>query len=302
MLTAEKEKVWLTTSSKRRSKLRVLEALFAAGVVLSFVVGLGTLLALVIDVLIDGLPRLNWQFMTSFPSRKPQEAGILAALGGTLGLMVITIVVAIPIGVGAAIYLEEYSRKNKFTDLIEINIANLAGTPSIIYGLLGLGLFVRLLHLDRSLISGALTLSLLILPVIIIAARESIRRVPQTIREASLALGATKWQTIRDHVLPMAFPGTLTGIILAISRAIGETAPLITMGALTYVAFLPDSLKSPFTALPIQIFNWVSRPQKGFHENAAAGIVVLLLLTLLLNAFALWLRDRLQKNSGAKSL
>lgn len=303
MSTATEEKSrWIITKPRRKHKLQFIEILFAAGVILSLVVGLGTLLALLIDVLMDGLPRLDWQFMTHFPSRKPAEAGILAALGGSIGLIIITILVAVPIGVGAAIYLEEYSRKNLLSDLIEINIANLAGTPSIIYGLLGLGLFVRMLHLERSLLAGALTLALLILPVIIIAARESIRRVPQTIREASFALGATKWQTIRDHVLPMAFPGTLTGIILAISRALGETAPLITMGALTYVAFLPDSLMSPFTALPIQVFNWISRPQKGFHENAAAGIIVLLLVTLLLNGFALYMRDRLQKNSGAKSL
>jgi len=293
---------WIITKPRRKSKLKFVEILFAIGVAISLVVGLGTLLALLIDVLRDGLPRLDWQFLTSFPSRKPASAGILAALGGSIGLIVITIVVAVPIGIGAAIFLEEYSRKNWISDLIEINIANLAGTPSIIYGLLGLGLFVRLFHLSRSLLAGALTLALLILPVIIIAARESIRRVPQTIREASFALGATKWQTIRDHVLPMAFPGTLTGIILAVSRALGETAPLITMGALTYVAFLPDSLMSPFTALPIQVFNWISRPQKGFHENAAAGIIVLLVVTFLLNAFALYLRDRLQKNNGAKSM
>lgn len=297
-----KDPSWIITSPQRRSRLKFMEFLFVVGVVISLVVGLGTLLALLIDVFIDGLPRLNWQFLTNFPSRKPAEAGILAALGGSIGLILITIVTSVPIGVGAAIYLEEYSRENKLTNIIEINIANLAGTPSIIYGLLGLGLFVRFFRLERSLLAGALTLSLLILPIIIIAARESIRRVPQTIREASLALGATKWQTIRDHVLPMAFPGTLTGIILAVSRAIGETAPLITMGALTYVAFLPDSLLSPFTALPIQIFNWISRPQKGFHDNAAAGIVVLLVVTFLLNAFALYMRDHLQKKSGIKSL
>src|SRR5262245_34993102 len=228
--TQEPSSRWIVTKPKRKTKLQVMEALFVAGVVLSLVIGLGTLLALIIDVFIDGLPRLNWQFLTSFPSRKPAEAGILAALGGSIGLILITILVAVPIGIGAAVFLEEYSRKNLLSDMIEINIANLAGTPSIIYGLLGLGLFVRLFHLERSLVSGALTLALLILPVIIIAARESIRRVPQTIREASYALGATKWQTIRDHVLPMAFPGTLTGVILAVSRALGETAPLITMG------------------------------------------------------------------------
>ena len=293
---------WIITKPKRKYKLQLIETLFAVGVIISLLVGLGTLLALMIDVLVDGLHRLDWQFLTHFPSRRPADAGILAALGGSIGLLVITILVAVPIGVGAAIFLEEYSRKNLLSDLIEINIANLAGTPSIIYGLLGLGLFVRLCRLERSILAGALTLALLILPVIIITTRESIRRVPQTIREASFALGATKWQTIRDHVLPMAFPGTLTGIILAISRALGETAPLITMGALTYVAFLPDSLFSPFTALPIQIFNWISRPQKAFHENAAAGIIVLLLVTLILNGFALYMRDRLQKNSGAKSM
>ncbi|MDO8303951.1 MAG: phosphate ABC transporter permease PstA, partial [Sedimentisphaerales bacterium] len=202
----------------------------------------------------------------------------------------------------AAIYLEEYAPKNRLTNLLEINIANLAGTPSIIYGLLGLELFVRMMLLERSLIAGAMTMALLILPVIIIAARESIRRVPYTIREASYALGATKWQTIRDNVLPIAFPGVLTGVILGVSRAIGETAPLITLGALTYVAFLPDGLKSPFTALPIQIFNWVSRPQKGFHVNAAAAIVVLLVVTLMLNALALYLRDYLQKRSNSRML
>jgi phosphate transport system permease protein len=278
------------------------EILFSACVCLSLLVGLGALLALLVDVFMDGFPRLDWQFLTSYPSRKPEEAGILSSLVGSVCLISLTGIIAIPIGVGAAIYLEEYAPENRWTRVIEINIANLAGTPSIIYGLLGLEMFVRFLKLERSLLAGALTMSLLVLPVIIIASRESMRRVPQTIREAALALGATKWQAVRDHILPMSFPGILTGIILAISRAIGETAPLITIGALTYVAFLPDGLRSPFTALPIQIFNWISRPQKGFHDNAAAAILVLLLVTLLLNALALYFRDHLQKKNGIKSL
>jgi phosphate transport system permease protein len=278
------------------------QILFGLSVGFSLLVGLGVLFILLFDVFVDGFPRLDWQFLTSYPSRKPEEAGILAAMVGSIYLISLTGIIAVPIGVGAAIYLEEYASENPLTNIIEINIANLAGTPSIIYGLLGLEMFVRFMKLERSLIAGALTMALLVLPIIIIASRESMRRVPQTIREAALALGATKWQTIRDHILPMSFPGILTGIILAISRAIGETAPLITIGALTYVAFLPDGLGSPFTALPIQIFNWISRPQKGFHDNAAAGILVLLLVTLLLNALALYFRDHLQKKSGIKSM
>lgn len=262
--------------------------------VLIALITLGTLL---IDALRDGLPRLNWKFLTSFPSRKPEEAGILSALVGSLYLITLTAGVAVPVGIGAAIYLEEYTNQaSRLNRIIEINVANLAGVPSIIYGLLGLEVFVRAMRLERSLLAGALTLALLVLPIIIISAREAIRAVPNTIREAAYALGASRWQTIKDHVLPMAFPGILTGVILSVSRAIGETAPLITIGALTYVAFLPDGLLSPFTALPIQIFNWVSRPQKGFHTNAAAGIVILLVVTLLLNALAIFLRNRYQKN------
>jgi len=287
---------------KRKTRGRIFETLFGIGVCLSLLMGLGVLLTLIIDVWIDGSARLNWQFLTSFPSRKPEEAGILAALVGSLYLIILTAGIAVPIGIGAAIYLEEYAYQNRLTRILEINIANLAGTPSIIYGLLGLELFVRFMRLERSLIAGALTMALLILPIIIIAGRESIRRVPSTIKQGALALGATKWQVIKDHILPMSFPGILTGVILAVSRAIGETAPLIMIGALTFVAFLPEGLKSPFTALPIQIFNWVSRPQKGFHENAAAGILVLMAVTVLLNALALYLRDYLQKKSGIKSL
>lgn len=259
-------------------------------------VALGALLA---DILIAGWPRLNWRFLISYPSRFPDRAGVLPALVGSLYLMALTVLISFPVGVGAAIYLEEYGGRGRFgkgwvLKLIEINLSNLAAVPSIIYGLLGLAVFVRMLGLGRSLIAGALTLTLLILPVIIISSREALRTVPGSIREASYALGATQWQTIRHQVLPMAFPGILTGTILAVSRAIGETAPLITIGAIAYLAFLPDSPMSPFSVLPIQIFNWVSRPQPEFHVNAAAAIVVLLPLLLLLNAAAIWLRNRYQ--------
>jgi phosphate transport system permease protein len=271
-------------------------------------IGLLVLLILLIDVLIDGLPRLGWDFLTSYPSRKPERAGILSPWVGTAWLMVLTALIAFPLGVASATYLEEYSRKSWLTGFIEINIANLAGVPSIIYGLLGLGLFVRWMRLDRSVLAGAMTLAILVLPIVILSARESIRAIPASIREASYALGASKWQTIRHQVLPAAMPGILTGTILAMSRAIGETAPLITIGALTYVAFVPtppimleppfitpQGLFDPFTALPIQIFNWVSRPQKGFSINAAAAILVLLFITFIMNGIAVYLRHRYQK-------
>lgn len=257
---------------------------------------------LLFDALWDGLRRLNWQFLTSFPSRKPENAGIYGAIVGSFYAVSLTSVISIPFGIGAAIYLEEYARNNRFTRMIEINITNLAGVPSIIYGILGLELFVRWMQMGRSLLAGALTLSLLILPTVIIASREAIRTVPGSIRQAAYAVGATKWQTTRDHVLPLAFPGIMTGIILAISRAIGETAPLIMIGALTYVAFVPTDLMSPFSVMPIQIFNWVSRPQKGFFECAAAGIVVLLFLTLMLNALAIILRNYYQRKFSVRSL
>jgi phosphate transport system permease protein len=251
------------------------------------------LIVLIGKAFVDGLPRLRWDFLTSYPSRKPEDAGLLPSLVGSIYLMGLTTLIAIPLGVGAAIYLEEYARPNWATSIIEINISNLAGVPSIIYGLLGLELFVRTLALDRSLLAGAATLALLLLPMVIMASREALRTIPLSLREACYALGADRWQTIRRVVLPMGLPGILTGVILALARAIGETAPLITIGALTYVAFLPDSLRSPFTALPIQIFNWISRPQSAFHTNAAAGIIVLLFIMLLLNGTAIWLRDKL---------
>lgn len=259
------------------------------------VIALGALAALLFDVIVDGAGRLSWQFLTSLPSRRASQAGLATALVGSIYVILLTAVIAVPIGIGAAIYLEEYGKRGRMARLIEINIANLAGVPSIIYGLLGLGLFVRALGLGRSLIAGAATLALLVLPVVILSTREALRTVPNSLREGSYALGATKWQTIWTQVLPMAMPGILTGLILALSRAIGETAPLITIGAITYVPFLPDGLSSPFTVLPIQIFNWVSRPQAEFLRNAAAAILVLLVLLLTMNAVAIWLRDRYQK-------
>ena len=271
------------------------EWLFNNVALLTIILSLTALALLLIDVFSDGLGRLSWKFLTSFPSRKPEEAGILSALVGTAYVMVLTGLIALPIGVGAGIYLEEYAKKNWFSRLLEVNIANLAGVPSIIYGLLGLGLFVRAMRLERSLMSGALTLALLVLPIILISTREALRAIPNALREASYALGATRWQTVRHQLLPLALPGILTGSILALSRAIGETAPLITIGALTYIAFLPEGPLSPFTVLPIQIFNWVSRPQRGFFANAAAGIIVLLVVLLLMNALALWLRNRYQR-------
>jgi phosphate transport system permease protein len=259
------------------------------------VLALGALAALIYSVLHDGLARLSWDFVTSYPSRRASQAGIWPALVGSVWLITLTAAIALPLGVGAAVYLEEYGSRSRLARLIEINITNLAAVPSIIYGLLGLGLFVRALGFERSVLAGASTLALLVLPVVILSTREALRTVPMALREGSYALGATKWQTIWYQVLPVAVPGILTGLILALSRAIGETAPLITIGALTYVPFVPDSIWSPFTVLPIQIFNWVSRPQADFAQNAAAGIIVLLALLLTMNATAIWLRDRFQK-------
>jgi len=293
------------TSTNPKSQLarrKQLGRIFEVFSLLATLLGIVVLFTLLVDVFSDGLPRLSWDFLVSYPSRKPEEAGILSALVGSLWLMVLTALFAFPVGVGAAVYLEEYAPEHWLTRLIEINIANLAGVPSIIYGLLGLEIFVRVMEPitgGRSVLAGSLTMALLVMPIVIIAAREAIRAVPDSLRQAAYALGATRWQMVRDHVLPAAFPGILTGTILALSRAIGETAPLITIGALTYIAFLPElslaGLQSPFTVLPIQIFNWVSRPQKGFHANAAAGIVVLLGVLLLMNAIAILLRNRYQR-------
>jgi len=243
----------------------------------------------------QGIQRLDWQFFTSLPSRKPEEAGILIPLLGTIWIMVLTSLIAIPLGVASGIYLEEYGKKNRIASLIEINITNLAGVPSIIYGLLALEIFVRILGLGKSLIAGSLTLALLILPIIIVATREALKAVPKTIREASYALGATKWQTTWFQILPASSGGIVTGVILAISRAIGETAPLIVIGAMLYITTVPSSPMDDFSVLPIQIFNWLSRPQKGFIINATAAIIVLLAITFILNGIAISLRNRWQK-------
>jgi phosphate transport system permease protein len=275
---------------------------------LATLVGVMVIAALLFKLAYDGVPRLSWDFFTSFPSRRAGQAGILSAWVGTLLVMTVTAVIGIPLGVAAATYLEEYAPKNKITALIEINVTNLAGVPSIVYGLLALGLFVYGLGLGRSVLSAGLTLALLILPVIIVATREAIRAVPHTVREAAYAVGATKWQVTRDHVIPYSLPGILTGIIIGLARAIGETAPLITIGALTFIAFLPTppiSAEPPFlsftwlfdgfTVLPIQMFNWVSRPGTSFQANAAAAGFVLLVITLLMNAGAVYFRYRLRK-------
>jgi len=262
-------------------------------------VALGALGALIWDIVSDGAGRLSWDFVTSFPSRRASQAGIWPALVGSVFIILVTALLAVPVGVAAAIYLEEYGGRSLGARLIELNITNLAAVPSIIYGLLGLGLFVRMLGMGRSVLAGASTLALLVLPVVILSTREALRAVPGSLREGSYALGATKWQTIWYQVLPVATPGILTGLILALSRAIGETAPLIIAGAVTFATFAPDSIWSPFTVLPIQIFNWVSRPQVEFHANAAAGILVLVLLLLSMNAIAIWLRDRYTKKGAA---
>ncbi|HWP65030.1 MAG TPA: phosphate ABC transporter permease PstA [Candidatus Limnocylindria bacterium] len=287
---------WLARRRRR-------DAVFVVAAALATSIGLLVLAALVIDVIHDGAGRLSWAFLTSFPSRRPAQAGILSALVGSCWLLVLTALIAFPIGVATAVYLEEYdTTETWFRRLIEVNIANLAGVPSIIYGLLGLGIFVRVLEPitgGRSVLAGALTMALLVMPIVIIAAREALKAVPDGLRQAGYALGATRWQVVSRIVLPSAVSGILTGTILALARAVGETAPLVTMGALTYVAFLPElsleGLRAPFTVLPIQIFNWISRPQPEFHQNAAAGTIVLLALLLAMNALAIVLRLRLQR-------
>ncbi len=267
-----------------------------------------TFSALVYDLVSNGLSRIDKSFMTSFPSRFAEKAGILSACVGSLAVMGVTCLLAIPIGIGAGIYLEEYAPKNFITTIIEVSISNLAGVPSIVYGLMALGLFVQKFGFGASILTAGLTLSILVLPIIIVTTREAIRTIPNTIREAALALGTTKWQMIWDHTLPYSMGGILTGIIIALSRAIGETAPLITIGALTFIAFLPASpitstfpfisfqwLKDPFTVLPIQMFNWVSRPQEEFHVNAAATGLVLVIVTISMNIVALTLRSHFRK-------
>jgi phosphate transport system permease protein len=269
------------------------EGIFQALCLMALMLPLLLLFVLLAGTFIDGWDRLSWGFLSGVPSRRAANAGLFPALVGTIYLMGLTTLMAVPVGIGAAIYLEEYAKPTRLTSLIELNISNLAGVPSIIYGLLGLELFVRAMQLGRSLIAGAATLALLLLPMVVISSREALRTVPHSMREACYALGGDKWRSIRRVVLPMSLPGILTGIILSVARAVGETAPLITIGALSFVTFVPDSLRSGFAAVPIQIFNWVSRPQPEFQANAAAGVIVLLLVMLILNAAAIWLRLRL---------
>ena len=287
---------------------KVNDHIFAIVGLICMLIAVAMLLAAFLDLFIDGYSRLTWQFFTSFPSRRAGEAGILSSWVGTALVMLVTMLSAVPLGVAAAIYLEEYAGKNLLTDLIEINVTNLAGVPSIIYGLLALGLFVYMLGLGQSILAAGLTLALLILPIVIVATREALRSVPSNIREAAYALGATRWQMISDHLVPYARGGILTGVIIGMSRAIGETAPIITIGALTFIAFLPpipftgeppagpfDWLLAPFTVLPIQMFNWVSRPDTAFLANAAAAGVVLIVMTLMMNGLAIYLRYQIRK-------
>ncbi len=260
-----------------------------------------TLLCLVLlavflwSVVEDGIHRINWDFITGLPSRRAERAGIYTALMGSIWILLLTTVIALPIGIAAAIYLEEYAEKGRLSNILEINISNLAGVPSIIYGLLGLEIFVRILQMGSSVLAGSFTLALLILPIVIVSTREAIKAVPKSIRDASYALGASKWQTVSLQLLPASFGGILTGVILALSRAIGETAPLIVIGALAYVPFAPESPMDEFSVLPIQIFNWVSRPQQGFETNAAAAIIILLLITLVMNGIAVYFRNKWQQ-------
>jgi phosphate transport system permease protein len=290
------------------SRRKHLDKLFVVVGLLIMMSCLGLLALLFLDLVRDGASRFGWDFLTQFPSRKAERAGILSAWVGTSMIMLVTAVVSLPVGVAAGIYLEEYAPKNWFTGIIEINVTNLAGVPSIVYGLLALGLFVYQFGFGQSVLSAGLTLALLILPIIIVGTRESLRAVPKAIREAAYGLGATRWEVTKDHVLPYSTGGILTGLILGLSRAIGETAPIITIGALSFIAFLPGSpvtgefpflnwdwLWSEFTAMPIQIFNWVSRPDQAFQQNAAAAAAILLGMTLAMNAIAIYIRYRFRK-------
>ncbi len=285
------------------------DLIFMVAGIFALMIAVLTFMALFAHMLIDGMPRLSWDFFTSFPSRRPEAAGILSAWVGTTLVMLVTAISAVPLGIGSGVYLEEYAPKNLLTEIIEINVTNLAGVPSIIYGLLALGLFVYQLSFGQSILSAGLALALLILPVVIVATREAIRSIPVAIREGAYALGATKWQTVFDHLLPYSSAGILTGIIIGLARAIGETAPIITIGALTFIAFLPPSpvsnefpylsfewLTAPFTVMPIQMFNWVSRPEEAFQLNAAAAGLVLVVMTLAMNGLAIYLRYRMRKN------
>ena len=274
------------------------DRIFFIGFLLAILIGVAGLAALLIDVLIDGLDFLNWKFLTNYASRKPLESGILAPMAGTVWVVGLTAIFTIPVGIGTAIYLEEFARKNRLTRLIELNISNLAGVPSVIYGLLGLAVFVQFLfNGSRNLTAGALTMTLLILPIVIIASQEAIKAVPSSYRDAAYAMGATRWQVVKTVVMPQAVPGMMSGIILALSRAVGESAPILIISSLVWVTFVPTSPDSKFTVLPLQIFTWVSQPQEDFRSIAAAGIIVLLLILLGMNAVAIWIRNKYQMRS-----
>jgi phosphate transport system permease protein len=276
-------------------KLRLQDQIFKIWGIACTLIGIVLLVIFIGSVVKDGIARIDWDFITNLPSRKAEKAGIWTALMGSIWILALTTIIALPIGIAAAIYLEEYAKKNRLSAILEINISNLAGVPSIIYGLLGLEVFVRILEMGSSVLAGSFTLALLILPIVIVSTREAIKAVPQSLRDASYALGASKWQTVSLQLLPASFGGILTGIILALSRAIGETAPLIVIGALAYVPFAPSSPMDEFSVLPIQIFNWISRPQAGFETNAAAAIIILLLITFIMNGIAVYFRNKWQK-------
>lgn len=282
-------------SKKTIRRNRLIDQIFRYVGIACTLFGLIVLAIFLGDIFVEGVTRIDWDFLTNLPSRRAAKAGILTAWTGTAWILGLTAIIAIPLGVSAGIYLQEYGKKNRLAHIIELNIANLAGVPSIIYGLLGLQVFVRVLNFGGSLLAGAFTLALLILPIIIVATREALKAVPNSLREASYGMGATKWQTTWYQILPAASGGILTGIILALSRAVGETAPLIVIGALAYVPFVPDSPMDEFTVLPIQIFNWVSRPQEAFLVNAAAAIIILLAITFAMNGIAVYLRNRWQR-------
>ena len=292
----------MVTSSKLFSRSKFTRSLmgkiFYSLFFVAILTSIGGLTILLFQVFSDGLPWLSLDLLWNYPSRHPEQAGLKSSLMGTLWLMGLTGIFTIPVGLGAAIYLEEYAVKSKLTTIIEVNISNLAGVPSIVYGLLGLALFVQWMALGRSLLAGALTMSLLILPIVILASREAIRAVPLTYRDAAYALGATQWQVIKNVVLPLASPGILTGIILGMSRAIGETAPVIAISALVYMTFIPSSPMDRFTVLPIQIYNWVSRPQDEFRGLAAGGIIILLVVLLSMNTIAVYIRNKYQMRSN----
>jgi phosphate transport system permease protein len=295
--TLLEEVLMKATRQKRDTVRKAKGAIFYGLCLIGIMISLASLAVLLVDAFMDGLPWLDFQFLTSFPSRFPEQAGILAALFGSIWVVGLTAIISFPVGVGAALYLEEYAPQNRLTAFIQLSIANLAGVPSIVYGILGLGLFVEALTLGRSVLAGALTMTLLILPVIIIASREAIRSVPKAYREGAYALGATRWQVTRRIVLPQAFPGMLTGAILALSRAVGETAPMIAIAALVYVRFVPTGPLDRFTVMPIQIFNWVNLPQSDFRGLAAAGILVLLAVLLGMNSIAIYIRNRYQERA-----